>query len=88
MRRIEFSGRLEEASYGVRGKLLNRGSQVRILSPAPGPNFYWPGVRSSGSTLAKFGNLRQNRITTFCGIESSSTCLLVVVCYLPCNSKL
>jgi hypothetical protein len=38
MRRIEFSRRREEASCGVRGELLNRGSQVRILSPAPNPN--------------------------------------------------
>ena len=36
MRRIEFSRRLEEASCRVRGELLNRWSQVRILSPAPG----------------------------------------------------
>ncbi len=38
MRRFEFSRRLEEASCGVRGELLNRGSQVRILSSAPNPN--------------------------------------------------
>ena len=37
MRRIEFSRRPEEASCGVRHELLNRGSQVRILSPAPHP---------------------------------------------------
>ena len=35
MRRNEFSGSPEEASCGVRGELLNRGSQVRIPSPAP-----------------------------------------------------
>jgi hypothetical protein len=38
MRRIDFSRRLEEASCGSRNGLLNRGSQVRILSPAPNPN--------------------------------------------------
>jgi len=35
MRRIEFSRRLEEASCGVRGELLNRGSGVRVPAPAP-----------------------------------------------------
>ena len=35
MRRIEFCRRLEEASCGVRGELLNRGSGVRISAPAP-----------------------------------------------------
>ena len=35
MRRIEFSGRHEEASRGVRGELLNRGSGVRVPAPAP-----------------------------------------------------
>ncbi len=35
MRRIEFGRGREEASCGVRGELLNRWSQVRILSPAP-----------------------------------------------------
>jgi hypothetical protein len=37
MRRIEFGRRREEASCGVPHELLNRGSQVRILSPAPNP---------------------------------------------------
>ena len=35
MRRIEYSRRREEASCGVRGELLNRGSGVRIPAPAP-----------------------------------------------------
>jgi hypothetical protein len=35
MRRIEFARRREEASCGARDGLLDRGSQVRILSPAP-----------------------------------------------------
>ena len=35
MRRNDFVGSPKEASCGVRGELLNRGSQVRILSPAP-----------------------------------------------------
>src|SRR5207248_2904840 len=34
MRRIEYSRRREEASCGVRGELLNRGSGVRIPAPA------------------------------------------------------
>jgi hypothetical protein len=35
MRRIGFSTRLQEASCGVRGELLKRGSGVRISAPAP-----------------------------------------------------
>jgi hypothetical protein len=35
MRRIEFSRRLEEASCGGRGELLNRWSRVQIPAPAP-----------------------------------------------------
>jgi hypothetical protein len=35
MRRVEYSRRLEEASCGVRGELLNRGSGVRVPAPAP-----------------------------------------------------
>ena len=35
MRRIEYSRRLEEASCGVRGELLNRWSGVRIPASAP-----------------------------------------------------
>ena len=38
MRRIEFSRRLEEASGGVRGELLNRGSGVRVPATAPKSN--------------------------------------------------
>lgn len=38
MRRIEFGRRLEEASCRVSHELLNRWSQVRILSPAPNTN--------------------------------------------------
>jgi hypothetical protein len=44
MWRIEFRSSRQEASCGVRRELLNRGSQVRILSPAPNPN---SGVNSS-----------------------------------------
>jgi hypothetical protein len=47
MRRIDFSRRLEEASCRVRGELLNRGSQVRILSPAPGQKVRHPIARAT-----------------------------------------
>lgn len=38
MRRIKFSRSPEEASCGVRGELLNRGSGGRVPAPAP-PRF-------------------------------------------------
>ena len=51
MRRIEFGRRREEASCGVPHELLNRGSQVRILSPAShtvaGTFRHYPPVRST-----------------------------------------
>jgi len=60
MRRIEFSRRLEEASCGVRGELLNRGSGVRV--PAPAPLFVHHFLLYSISALSPCGSPRRLRL--------------------------